>query len=277
MASKYDQLTKLKDLLDAGTLTQEEFDAAKKRILDTEDSTNISPMPPIPNDNKAPVSLSKYASKKWILWGIGGVLAIIIMLIVVCNKRDVSQINTNGNQDWDAAKAESDAQFEEALAMAADMNEDDGLSIGNPWRKEYFRNEWGEEITDSPFIYTVLDGTGWKIQIDFIPPTQEWRWGMFRFYLLDNDYRKTSSYGPINILVRGSDGETRVIDVAETRDGITYVIEPSAITLLSHYLDQETFDIRMEFDKYNERHATQARWEASPGSYGEAINKLLNI
>ncbi|MGM9851307.1 MAG: hypothetical protein ACI306_04105 [Muribaculaceae bacterium] len=34
-------------------------------------------------------------------------------------------------------------------------------------------------------------------------------------------------------------------------------------------------DIRMEFDKYNERHATQARWEASPGSYGEAINKLL--
>lgn len=275
METKYEQLSQLKTLLDSGALTQEEFDAAKKRILNTEESANTSQMPTVPNDNKIPAPLSKSVSKKWTLWGAGGVLAIIILLIVVCNNNDATQINTNEAQGLEAAKTESDAQFEEALAMAADMNEDEGLTIGNPWRKDYFHNEWGEEITDSPFIYTILDGTGWKIQIDFIPPTQEWRWGMFRFYLLDNDYRKTSSYDPVNILVRGSDGETRVIDVTETRDGITYVIEPSAITLLSHYLDQETFDIRMEFDKYNERHATQARWESSPGSYQEAITKLL--
>ena len=32
---KYENLTKLKELLDAGVLSQEEFDAEKKKILDT--------------------------------------------------------------------------------------------------------------------------------------------------------------------------------------------------------------------------------------------------
>ncbi|MCF0185571.1 MAG: SHOCT domain-containing protein, partial [Bacteroidaceae bacterium] len=38
MESKFDQLTKLKQLLDSGALTQEEFDAAKKRILDSDNA-----------------------------------------------------------------------------------------------------------------------------------------------------------------------------------------------------------------------------------------------
>lgn len=43
--SKYEQLSKLKELLDAGILSQDEFDAEKKKILETP-SEAVSPLPP---------------------------------------------------------------------------------------------------------------------------------------------------------------------------------------------------------------------------------------
>ena len=43
--SKFEQLSKLKELLDAGILSQDEFDAEKKKILETP-SEAVSPLPP---------------------------------------------------------------------------------------------------------------------------------------------------------------------------------------------------------------------------------------
>ena len=275
MESKYDRLTQLKKLLDSGALNQDEFDAAKKRILDTEDSTNISPVPPIPKGNKTPASLSKSASKKWILWGTGGVLAIIILLIVVCNKGGVSQINTNGNQDWGAAKAESDAQFEEALAMAADMNEDDGLSIGNPWRKGYFKNEWGEDNPNLPYIYTTISGSAWDIHVGYeSAKSTKTASGVFGIYIMD-EHGHTSMYAPVNILIRGADGETKNVPVTDVTDGVAYITDPGAVAVLMDYLNTDQFDILLEFDKYNERHKTKAHWWSEPGFFNHAIETML--
>ena len=292
MNSTDDQLSKLNTLLESGVLTQEEFDAAKQRILNEDTSsnpTNFSQKAPTSNEEDTPDSES--SSKEWILWVAGGVLVAIFLFVILGRNTDDPQINVNETQgwedgaqledetqyltNWEAAKAEADPHFEEVLADDEEIILDNGLTFGNPWQKDYFHNEWGEKIMESPFIYATLDGTGWDIHIDFIPPTEESRWGVFRFYLLDSDYHKTSSYGPVNILVRGTDGDTKVIDVTGTRDGITFVEDPAAIALLKYYLNQETFDLRMEFEKYNERHATQGHWSLSADFFQEAVDKLL--
>ncbi len=41
--SKYEELSKLKELLDAGVLSKEEFEAEKKKILDTSEEVKSSP------------------------------------------------------------------------------------------------------------------------------------------------------------------------------------------------------------------------------------------
>ena len=43
--SKYEELSKLKELLDAGVLSKEEFEAEKKKILDASEEVNPSLMP----------------------------------------------------------------------------------------------------------------------------------------------------------------------------------------------------------------------------------------
>lgn len=198
-------------------------------------------------------------------------MTVAIIVIIALSKPGNNEVTYS--DDYDATEQ---ICFEEDT-ITYDIPEEigDDLSLGNPWRKDFFQNEWGEDITNSPYLYTVLNGSGWDIHIDYIPPTSDFRWGAFRFWLLDNDGRLTSSYGPVNILVRGSDGETNSIEVTGTRDGITFVEEPASIETLKHYLNQESFDIRMEFEKYNERHSTQARWNSSDSSLLEAIDKLL--
>ena len=269
MTSKYDQLTQLKALLDSGALTQEEFDAAKKRILDSDEepSKQESSKNTLTADGQ-----NNPTRKKMPKWIIAVAVAAVAMVVVIV-------VTTTGGKDseepYDVATDVVEADTLYAVDEYAEEEFGDGLTLGNPWRKDYFKNEWGEQNSDSPFIYTVLDGSGWDIHIDYIPPTEEMRWGLFRFYLLDSDGHLTSSYGPVNILVRGADGETSSIEATGTRDGITFVEDPSEIETLKHYLDEESFDIQLEFEKYNERHKTQAHWDACKGSFEEAKNKLL--
>lgn len=42
--SKYEELSKLKELLDAGVLSKEEFEAEKKKILDASEEVKASPV-----------------------------------------------------------------------------------------------------------------------------------------------------------------------------------------------------------------------------------------
>ena len=277
MDTQYDQLTKLKGLLDAGTLTQKEFDAAKQRVLNEEASTNSpSTSQEAPASNDINATESKSTSTKWIWWGVVGLLAVIFLFILAGNNTDDSQINIDESPGWEAAKAEADAQFEEVLANAAEMNgDDDGLSLGNPWRKDYFHNEWGEDMPEHPYIYTTLSGSAWNIHIGYeSAQSTGTASGVFGLYIMDDDYRKTSMLEPVNILVRGSDGETKIVPVTAVNNGVAYIADPETVEGLKAYLNSEQFDILMEFDKYNERHQTKARWDY-PGFFQEAIDKML--
>ena len=60
MTDKYQQLHQLKSLLDSGVLSQEEFDAEKKKILDTPEEDKLSPIPPA----KKPGFFSKEAVRQ---------------------------------------------------------------------------------------------------------------------------------------------------------------------------------------------------------------------
>lgn len=269
MKTKYDQLAQLKTLLDSGALTQEEFDAAKKRILDSVDT-------PQPKESSEDASLSenKVSSSakklpKWIIPAAIGVIAVIVIIVVsIAGRKD----------SMDTSYTADEEILEDTIAYADEDDEyalNDGLTLGNPWRKDYFKNEWGEINENSPMIYAIIKGSGWDIHIDYVPPTDELRWGLFRFYLLDDDGHLTNSYGPVSILIRDYTGNTESIEVTGTKDGVTFVEDPTYIEMLKHYLDQEQFDIQMEYEKYNERHRTQAHWDASLGSFGEAVNNLL--
>ena len=55
--SKYEELSKLKELLDAGVLSKEEFEAEKKKILDA--SEEVKPIP-----TKKPGFFSKEAARQ---------------------------------------------------------------------------------------------------------------------------------------------------------------------------------------------------------------------
>lgn len=268
--SRNDQLSQLKDLLDSGALTQDEFDAAKSRILNSEDehTPSMQLQTPMHRDADTSPATKKKMQRGIILGCIGTMVAIVIILRSTHDsKAPTYPYDSEELVISDASTVTYGYDYPEEIA--------DELPIGNPWRKDYFHNEWGEDITDSPFIYTVLDGTSWNIHIDYIPPTDEMRWGLFRVYLVDDEGHITDSFGPVNILIRGSDGETNALEITGTRDGITFIEDPSTIEELKYYLNQSMFDIRMEFEKYNERHATQARLESYPGLFLEAIDKLL--
>lgn len=58
--NRYDNLIKLKELLDSGVLNQEEYDAEKKKILDTPEEDKLSPIPPA----KKPGLFSKEAVRQ---------------------------------------------------------------------------------------------------------------------------------------------------------------------------------------------------------------------
>lgn len=268
MENKYAQLAQLKSLLDSGALTQEEFDAAKKRILDSEDK----PRPKESSTEDAlPEKKGSSSSKKLPKWVIPAVIVAIVIIVVII----VSVSGSKGSKDSSYDVTEEIVGDTICVLEGEDYEPIDGLTLGNPWRKDYFKNEWGEKNENSPMIYTILTGTGWDIHIDYVPPTEESRWGLFRLYLVDEDGKMTNSSGPVTIQVRNIEGDTDVVEVTGTRDGVTFIEDPTSIEILKHYLDQETFDIRVEFEKYNERHATQARWEIASGSFQEAIDKLL--
>ena len=58
--SKYEELSKLKELLDAGILSQDEFDVEKKKILDAPEEVKPSPTTP----TKKPGFFSKEAIRQ---------------------------------------------------------------------------------------------------------------------------------------------------------------------------------------------------------------------
>lgn len=272
--SKYNQLSQLKALFDGGALTQEEFDAAKKRILESDETPHQQKQEQQALFSEDNTTLPK-KSTKWIILSI--VTAIIIIVAIVYLKRgndifyadDIpTEIEATGEEDELAVP-------EEAISGWQEESFEEQFERRNPWHKEYFKDEWGEPNTSKPYIYTTLQGTSWNIHIDYSLDSSDGPYELFRLYLVDEEGHITSSYGPVNILIRGSDGVTQEVEVTGTRGSVTFIEAPSTVMTLKHYLDQEEFDILMEFEKYNERHTTKATWYCDPGFFQHAIDTML--
>lgn len=196
------------------------------------------------------------------------------LLFCSCGKKDAA--NTPAANEYAVPSDEEQlAELERICSQLPEESFEDRFECFNPWHKDYFKNEWGEQDLTKPYLYATMGGSNWNIHIDYLPADSEDPYGIFRFYIVDSDGYITSSYEPVNILVRGSDGETMVVDVTGTRDYVTFVEDPSTVYALMQMLDQETFDIQMQFGKWNERHSTQAKWYCDPGFFRHAIDTML--
>lgn len=165
--------------------------------------------------------------------------------------------------------------LEEILAKYPEESFEDRFESMNPWRRGYFKNEWDEDLPDKPYLYTTLPGTGWDIYIGYESAlSSQTASGVFGFSIMD-EHGKTSMYGPVNILVRGTDGETKVLLVTRVDKGVAYVADPAEVEGFKYYLNTDQFDILLEFDKYNERHKTQAHWWSEAGFFQHAIETML--
>lgn len=271
MESKYEQLENLKQLLDTGALTQEEFEVAKQRILD---NAEVS----VPNqENKSHVNATSKTTKNKKALIIGAVIlvAIIIVICLISSKAtSTPSVSNDETLDWAAAEAEAQAHMDEVLANCISEDSDEYFELHNRWHIQHFKNEWGEE-TDRGYIYTILSGTGWNMRIDYIPGDEQAPNGVFRFSIVDNEGFIEDMDGPANIIVREANKETYEVDVKGVQGSMAFVEDALSVEGLKQILDQGSFDILMEFEKYNERHRCQAKFEDTPGFFSRAETSML--
>lgn len=269
---KYDHLSQLKSLLDTGALTQDEFAAAKKRILEAGSPSELSNEPEaIPESTETVRESGKSTNTKWII--LVAAITVIVVLIVI--------FASSGEKATEApeyiatpTEEEQQAALEEIFADYPEESFEEQFESFNPWHVDYFTNEWGEPDTSKPMLYSTIGDSYWGIRIQYVPATEEIPQDVFRFLVTQNG-EIANAYGPLEILFRGADGETKRVDVMNEMDYPAYVVEPSTVNALKYYLNHEEFDLRINFGIWNERHHAQGRWTSTPGFFQEAINKLL--
>lgn len=199
------------------------------------------------------------------------------MLSVVlsgCKKAQTEASNNGPDGVTEEAETDVENYLDSSFSNAMGENSDEYFETFNPWQVHNFVNEWGEE-TEHKFLSTVIQASGWDINIQYKPGETQLPQGAFRFSIIDDDGHTEEMWGPVNIYIRGSDGETKAVEVTGVRDNLAFVEDPNTVAELKYYFDQENFDIRMEFEKYLERHTSQGRWESTPGFFKRAIETML--
>lgn len=180
------------------------------------------------------------------------------------------------DDEYPAFAEEAQAEnLEDILAKFPEESFDERFESMNPWRKGYFKNEWDEDIPDNPYIYTILSGSPWDVRIAYeSAQSSQTTSGVFGINIMD-EHDATSIEGPVTILVRGSDGETKTIPVSKFSGGTIYIADPMAVESLKGYLNNDEFDILLDFEKYLERHKTKAHWWSDSGFFQRAIETML--
>lgn len=202
----------------------------------------------------------------------------VVILLASCGNKSKRDYASEEDSTIEIMEEYVDPSYSYAQEETMDFSEydsgEDYTLTANPWTKDYFHNEWGEDDMDSPFIYTVLGSTPWNLKLDYIPPTSAQPTGLFRFSLLNDEGGYEDMFGPVNILIRAADGETKAIKVTGVKNSVAFVEDPATVTSLKRHLDQDDFDILMQFEKYNERHRVQTRWESTPGLFMKVTNAI---
>ena len=239
MESKFDQLTKLKQLLDSGALTQEEFDAAKKRILDSDNAPEAS----VNQQASAPSTANTESKQKnYIIIAVVGIIAIaaIIGLVSTCSGKDeFSQAEEYAVTVDDSQLIPAEEMVEEAVDISA--LDDNGNYVDkddthyNDWVKSYFRDDFDEYNYSKPYIRLLVpDGRRIVLGILYRPS------GSFTFKLFDDDgdiHQITASYANLGFRANGIDIGPCELEVVSDEVHITHPDDIKTISTVFNYGD----------------------------------------
>lgn len=247
------RLRELKGLLDAGVLNQEEFDAAKKKLLEED----FQPSIPSTKSNSS-------SQRKW--WYIGGAGVIACGIVALC-------LNTCGNRSnayYDSADSDTLTAYNQELDLSGFIEEgsEEDFEFNNPWKKEYFLNEYGEEMPEHSFIRTYISGS-WMLQIAYSNEMG------FRFTLHDKDDELKHLYSPVSIIFRNADKEEYFVDPDKVENHCVYVTNPDNIRGIGNLLENGTFDILMNYQMYNEEHQMVWKVNMSSGFFMKSVESML--
>lgn len=253
MSNKYEELTKLKELFDSGVLSREEFDTAKNKLLEKDTQSSI----PSTKSNSS-------SQRKW--WYIGGAGVIACGIVALC-------LNTCGNRSntyYDSAGSDTLTAYNQELELSDFIEEgsEEDFEFNNPWKKEYFLNEYGEEMPEHPFIRTYISGS-WMLQIAYSNEMG------FRFTLHDKDDELKHLYSPVSIIFRNADKEEYFVEPDKVENHCVYVTNPDNIRGIGNLLENGTFDILMNYQMYNEEHQMVWKVDMRSGFFMKSVESML--
>ena len=305
-----DKLMEIKNLYEAGILTKEEMEAEKAKILhssevitEKEDEPNVEETEidpdaqPLPMDNTGRIVFdepireqtkvqrnpgSDGSINKALLWvALAVVVILVIVLVAANNKSSYNNDYTSNNEEYvdvDSCITDDNSnpvaiEEEGSIDMSNFIEEgsDEDFEINCPWRREYFHNDFGEELLDQPYIATSFQGS-WNLEIAFNNDMG------FRFALRDNDGEYKHMYSPVVISFRIANGEIYKVIPDDVRNHCAYIQEQDNMRLIAGILEtQHKFDILMSYEMYNEPHKMTWNVEYLGGTsmFSKAVDKFL--
>lgn len=267
------RLLEIKELLDSGILTQEEFYKAKRAILEIESQT---PPSAFPTDASAdaespatPQSLPESSrSKKWPY--ICGLVAILVVVIawacfVHTTKTDEPPLENLAESELqdsvfvdNTEDNRSDAEIEESM-----------YSLYNPWEKDYLHDDFGDDMLDKSYIKTYIQGS-WNLEIAF-----SYDFG-FRFSLWDDDHHFHEMSPPVSLTFRTPDGQQitmEAVGVEETH--CAYIQDGTDMESISKILESGKFDLLMKYEMWLEPHKMVWNVDLYPNMFFKAVKRML--
>lgn len=280
-----EELDKLKSLLNSGILTQDEFETEKAKVLNS--STTSRSAKAKEDSRQSTLSsnksdLQKVMSDKRSLAIIFSVTFLVIFIAVV-----ISHCNGSSNQTYYSANdsvavdtAETTYSSEADFTNGGeDLNLDNFVQDGSeedfeincPWRKEYFHNDFGEDMPEHPYIVTTIGGC-WNLEIAYSHEIG------FRFALRDNDGEYKHIYSPISIVFRTQDGKMYEALPDNVENNCVFIQNSDDVSGIAELLEtQSKFDILMSYEMYNEPHRMTWNVDYLGGTsmFNKAVERFL--
>ena len=201
------------------------------------------------------------------------ILLVIGMVCTVCNTNSrkgnlLAEIGDNYNAEVVSIDSADDYFIaEEELNDFGLDNDGERYAL---WYKEYFTNEWGEEMPEHPFISNMISGS-FNLNIVYSHEMG------FRFHLT-NDYgddRLVHICSPVSMLFRNSDGGTYEVEPDNVDNYMVYVTNSDNVRFIAQMFNSGKFDILMRYELWLEPHSSKWTYHDVPGTFSEAVEKLL--
>lgn len=270
------KLQQLKELLDGGILSQEEFDAEKKSILEYEEQST-PPQKPLQPFVQTKSSLNRW----WLVCAAIFLCVILVLCLKNCGGNDVVYYDdiTDSVDVEECSDYLSDAGERSEIVEAPPIEinpdqfiqegSDEDFEINCPWRKEYFHNDFGEDMYEHPYIATTIGGS-WNSEIVYSNEIG------FRFALRENDGEYKHMYSPVSIIFRDSNGKTYQFEPDGVENYCAFVQSKSKLQGIARLLEEGNFDVLMKYNMYNEPHSMTWKSYMRPNMFKKSIDKFLN-